>query len=418
MTDSLIARLAAGTDLTADKTTIARYAAALTAICPPVAALFTPAPAPLIAVAAIVFAGIALMSVRAAESSRPVLIALSLIGQCITFTAAFSGHPWQIDAHMSFFAALAIIATMGDVWALVFAVLLTAVHHIAFGFLIPSLIYPSSEFLENAVRTAVHAFIVLFEAGVLLLSIRAATLARQEIEAGQEQLQLAMQGAVAAQNAAEAARRDAETSAEATRETGHKAAEAVKQITEAAVQASQTAAESRQVVARARDDAEASDQVVQQTRKAMVAVKDSSDKIAAIAEMIDEIARRTDLLALNAAIESARAGEAGRGFAVVAKEVRKLAQQSADATMQIRNLVSASAVHVSESSVLVERMGQGLDHILSAVSDLDGRMQAIAEGAALQSADLQHLNAAISRIDHISTEPAGRKARTRLGRAA
>jgi methyl-accepting chemotaxis protein len=93
----------------------------------------------------------------------------------------------------------------------------------------------------------------------------------------------------------------------------------------------------------ARDIADHNGQIVAKAVDAMGGIKESSSKISDIIGVIDEIARQTNLLALNAAVEAARAGEAGRGFAVVATEVRSLAQRSAQAAKDIKELITHSA---------------------------------------------------------------------------
>ncbi|MBE3591862.1 MAG: methyl-accepting chemotaxis protein [Thermoanaerobacter sp.] len=86
-------------------------------------------------------------------------------------------------------------------------------------------------------------------------------------------------------------------------------------------------------------------------------IKENSHKISAITAVIEEIADKTNLLSLNAAIEAARAGEAGRGFAVVAEEVKKLAQQSAESTNQIKDII--------------EKMQQAIDMATNAMQSAD-----------------------------------------------
>src|SRR3546814_9468184 len=88
-----------------------------------------------------------------------------------------------------------------------------------------------------------------------------------------------------------------------------------------------------------------------------VLIEESARKIADIVGLIDEIAFQTNLLALNASVEAARAGEAGKGFAVVAREVRGLAQRSANASKDIKALISASNAQVKTGAGLVNQTG-------------------------------------------------------------
>lgn len=368
----------------------------------PLAALLAGTGVVPVLIAAAVLSGIAALAGRAVAAARPLLVAFALVGHCILFTAALAGHPWQVDAHMSFFAVLAIVATMGSVPALVLAVGVTAVHHLALGLLVPAMIYPSADWAENLARTLLHAAVVVAEAAVLLLAMLVRARAQREVDEGRQRLSASVDEAQAARDAAERARESAVRTSDHIRDEGRRAATAVEQVAAAAEQAARHAADSRKLVSRVRDEAEQSQGTVKRTVEAMGAIRESSSGISAIVEMIDEIARRTDLLALNAAVESARAGEAGRGFAVVANEVRKLAQQSADATTRIRELVSSSGRRVEEGAKLVEEAGTALLRIAGAISDLDARMQEIAEGAAEQSSGLAQVNVAIGRLDAIS----------------
>lgn len=382
----------------------ARAATLLLVPMPAVASFLTGNPVLPVLIPSLVFAALALVSGKAAPKVTPILLSLSLIGLCILLTAAFAGHEWQMDTHMMYFAALAIIATMGSIPALAVGVAVTAVHHLSLGVLAPTLVYPSVELRENIERTLLHAAIVLFEATFLVLSILATSKARAEVERSNIEQQKMADLAMEARELAEEARKNALSAATAIRDEGRRAAVAVQQIAEFSQMVARTAEESRRQVARTCEEVEVSGKIISRTKESMTAINSSSEEISQIVELIDEIARRTDLLALNAAVESARAGDAGRGFAVVANEVRKLAQQSADATLQIRNLVGKSALRVQEGAELVNESSSALDRIAAAVAEIERQVQDTAQASIRQSTGLERVTHAIDRIDRISLE--------------
>lgn len=167
-----------------------------------------------------------------------------------------------------------------------------------------------------------------------------------------------------------------------------------------------SASESAQVASgkadTARTRANESGEIALAAVEAMESIKGSSDQIANIVKIIDEIAFQTNLLALNAGVEAARAGEAGRGFAVVATEVRALAQRSADAAQDINELIQSSEVQVRSGVDLVQKTGASLGEILSSISEVSELMAGIAISTEEQSTGLGGVNDAITQLDQVA----------------
>ncbi|TCM47411.1 methyl-accepting chemotaxis protein [Rhizobium sp. PP-F2F-G48] len=149
-----------------------------------------------------------------------------------------------------------------------------------------------------------------------------------------------------------------------------------------------------------------SGEVVARAVGAMGEISSSSNRIATIIGVIDEIAFQTNLLALNAGVEAARAGEAGRGFAVVAQEVRELAQRCAGAAREIKGLISASAVQVESGVHLVEETGQALSRIIGHVTDVRKLVAAISSATAEQSTGISDVSKAVESVEHITQQNA------------
>ena len=156
----------------------------------------------------------------------------------------------------------------------------------------------------------------------------------------------------------------------------------------------------------ARSEVEQAAEVVGEAVSAIHAIADSSGEIGRFTSLIDEIAFQTNLLALNAGVEAARAGEAGRGFAVVAQEVRALAQRSAEASGEIRELISTSTAHVARGVELVERTGEALGRIGDKVSAVDDLASGIAGSAQEQADGLARVRRAMGEMDDITQQNA------------
>lgn len=144
--------------------------------------------------------------------------------------------------------------------------------------------------------------------------------------------------------------------------------------------------------------------VVSDTIQAMKGISESSKQIADIINVIDEIAFQTNLLALNAAVEAARAGEQGRGFAVVASEVRILAQRSASAAKEIKDLIQDSLVKVSNGSQLVDQTGLTFEKILNGIKTVADISSKVSDSSQEQRSGINQVNTSMSEIDRMTQE--------------
>lgn len=138
----------------------------------------------------------------------------------------------------------------------------------------------------------------------------------------------------------------------------------------------------------------------------MKGINESSRKIADIISVIDGIAFQTNILALNAAVEAARAGEQGRGFAVVASEVRSLAQRSASAAKEIKTLIDTSVAQVEHGSSLVDRAGNTMGEVVSAIQKVTAIMREISLASDEQSGGVGQVGEAVTQMDQATQQNA------------
>jgi methyl-accepting chemotaxis protein len=146
--------------------------------------------------------------------------------------------------------------------------------------------------------------------------------------------------------------------------------------------------------------------VVSQVVDTMGSINASSRKIVDIIAVIDGIAFQTNILALNAAVEAARAGEQGRGFAVVASEVRNLAQRSASAAKEIKELIADSVEKVDAGAKLVEQAGSTMDEVVASVQRVSDIVGEITLANHEQTDGIEQINVAISQMDQTTQQNA------------
>gem|GEM_PF-1454883 len=183
-------------------------------------------------------------------------------------------------------------------------------------------------------------------------------------------------------------------------------ASSMEEMTSSVRQTSENAVHANELAVNAQDQAQKGGEVVGRAVGAMEEINSSSKKIADIIGVIDEIAFQTNLLALNAAVEAARAGEQGKGFAVVAGEVRNLAQRSAGAAKEIKDLIRDSVEKVDNGTSLVNESGQTLAEIVEAVERVTTMIKEISSASEEQASGIEQVNKAISQMDEMTQQNA------------
>jgi len=181
-------------------------------------------------------------------------------------------------------------------------------------------------------------------------------------------------------------------------------ASSMEELTSTVRQNADNARQANQLAVSASSVATKGGEVVEQVVATMGSINESSNKIVDIIAVIDGIAFQTNILALNAAVEAARAGEQGRGFAVVASEVRNLAQRSAAAAKEIKQLIDDSVGKVESGAKLVNQAGSTMKEIVTSIQRVTDIMGEITSATQEQTAGLEQIHQAINEMDTITQQ--------------
>ncbi|SOC02848.1 methyl-accepting chemotaxis protein [Rhodobacter maris] len=152
--------------------------------------------------------------------------------------------------------------------------------------------------------------------------------------------------------------------------------------------------------------AESGNTIAQDALVAMESIRQSSERIERVLQVIDEIAFQTNLLALNAGVEAARAGESGRGFAVVASEVRALAQRSSEASREIAQIIETAARDVGRGVEMVDHTADALGQIVGSIGDVQERIEHIAGAVGESKVGIAEISKATTELDRVSQQNA------------
>jgi methyl-accepting chemotaxis protein len=380
------------------------------------------------------------LTARGSLASR-LLMATSLTAQVALHIQVSAG---MVEFHFGVFVTLALLLVYLDWRPVLLSAALFAVHHVLFdrlqaaGWGVYCLTQPNFptiivHALYVVVQTAFEVFLILQLSRSVRDNAEVASLARHlqsgqgivlnmqpvavqaplavELKGALTRMETAIETVRQATQGIEAASADItqgnQSLSERTEQTASNLEEtssSMAHLTSTVKQSADSATQANLLASQAAAVAQRGGQVVNQVVDTMSDINQSSRKIADIIGVIDGIAFQTNILALNAAVEAARAGEQGRGFAVVAGEVRLLAQRSAQAAKEIKDLITASVDKVQGGSALVQQAGSTMEEIVLSVKRVSDIIGEISSAAAEQRDGIDQINTAIGQLESMTQQ--------------
>jgi methyl-accepting chemotaxis protein len=322
------------------------------------------------------------------------------------------------EFHFGIFVLLSLLLFYEDWRVIVTAGAVVAVHHLLFNSL-QQAGYGDICFTQPGIGiTLLHALYVVVECAALsylALLLRKETtdvaLSQSSLQGNFDHMRSTVEQSQSGINAISTAAREIATgNADLSSRTESQASSleetvsTMETLTTAVRQNAEHSREANQLVTSASAIAGSGGQLVSQVVETMGSIRESSRRIVDIIGVIDGIAFQTNILALNAAVEAARAGEQGRGFAVVASEVRNLAQRSATAAKEIKDLINDSVQKIETGGKLVDQTGDTMAQIVTSVQQVAAIMSEINAASQEQSEGIAQVNRAISDMDETTQQ--------------
>ena len=338
------------------------------------------------------FAGIAGLGAWIGGGGGRILVATGLIGQAIAITAAFSGHPWQMDSHMVFFALLAATLGLADARAVLVASAGIALHHLGLTLVLPALVYPSADLVANLNRTILHAVVVLVETIALCAAIRVRNrLDQAHAERGR--------GLAQAMRETEAAAREAELARDAAREARDRA-----QADHAAAEGARARAESE---ARRAQQADATAREAEEARRTELARLDAewAEVVSIVSPALGRLAERN----LECRIEERLPGHHDhlrRDFNATVQALRAAVGQVSE---EARDLTRAGTTMREMALDLAERTDAQtvtIKETTAAIGEISGEVGVVAEAARRAEGLMVEVSTAAARAGTIVGEAA------------